>query len=205
VQTQHHTSLLIVEDHPLFRSGLVDLLVQAKIATEVHAVGTAAAALDLLNSNLDVDLVLADWRLPDMDGLSLFKLMATSHPTVARVLMSGTDDPRLPRSSQSAGLLGFLPKSLEPIELVEAIGQILNGSTCFAGNDVDVEALTPRQTEVLKGVAVGLTNKHIARKLGITERTVKHHLNQASMRLGTNRRSEAVSQALSKGLIALNE
>lgn len=197
------TSLLIVEDHPLYRHGLIDVLNQSKVVDELCTVNSGEAALALLNSDVDFDLILADWQLPDMDGLALLRVVAKDHPTIARVLMSGTDDPRLPTSCIEAGLLGFLPKSLDPGEMVAIIVRMLSGDSWFPARSGTHRMLTPRQTTILEGIAAGQTNKHLARSIRITERTVKHHLTAIFARLGTARRAEAVSRAVAEGLIRL--
>lgn len=197
------TSLLVVEDHPLYRHGLIGLLQGAATFDELRGVNSGAAALALLGTGADFDMILADWRLPDMDGLALLRCVAEKHPTIARVLMSGTDDPRLPALCAQEGMMGFLPKSLEPTDMLAVIARLLNGETWLPSGKADPRMLSPRQTAVLEGVAAGLTNKHLARNLGITERTVKHHLAEIFSRLGTTRRAEAVSRAVSEGLIQL--
>jgi DNA-binding NarL/FixJ family response regulator len=197
------TSLLIVEDHPLYRHGLMDVLNQSQAVDELRTVNSGEAALALLGGGVDFDLILSDWRLPDMDGLALLRLVAKDYPTIARVLMSGTDDPRLPASCIDAGLLGFLPKSLDPKEMVSIISRMLMGDSWFPARSGAQRMLTPRQTQVLEGIAAGQTNKHLARSIGITERTVKHHLTAIFARLGTTRRAEAVSRAVAEGLIRL--
>ncbi len=195
------TSLLIVEDHPLYRHGLIDVLNRSSVVDELRTVNSGNAATGLLDGGADFDMILADWRLPDMDGLALLREVARKHPTVARVLMSGTDDPRLPALCAQQGLLGFLPKSLEPADMLVVIERLLSGESWFPSGKADARMLSPRQTQILEGIAGGLTNKHLARQLGITERTVKHHLTAIFNRLGTTRRAEAVSRAVTEGLI----
>lgn len=197
------TSLLIIEDHPLYRHGLIDLLHRSAVVDELRSVNSGATAIALLASGADFDMILADWRLPDMDGLALLQSVAEKHPTIARVLMSGTDDPRLPALCAQQGLLGFVPKSLEPTDMLAIVARLLTGESWFPSGKADARMLSPRQTAVLEGIAAGLTNKHLARNLGITERTVKHHLTAIFERLGTTRRAEAVSRAVEQGLIQL--
>ena len=197
------TTLLVVEDHPLYRHGLMDVLARSGVADDIRSATSAAAALSILASGDEEGMALCDWRLPDADGLQFLRDVARSHPTVARVLMSGTDDPRLPALCQEEGILGFVPKSLEPAETIAVLKRLLNGESWFPSGKADERMLSPRQTEILEGIAGGLTNKHLARNLGITERTVKHHLTAIFDRLGTTRRAEAVSRAVEQGLIRL--
>lgn len=197
------TTLLVVEDHPLYRQGLVDVIARAGVADDIRSATSAGTALEILASGDDIDMALCDWRLPDGDGVQFLRDVAQRHPTVARVLMSGTDDPRLPALCAAEGFLGFLPKSLEPADTIAVLTRLMNGDSWFPSRAVESRMLSPRQTEILEGIAGGLTNKHLARNLGITERTVKHHLTAIFERLGTSRRAEAVSRAVEQGLIHL--
>lgn len=195
------TSILVVEDHPLYRDGLIGLLTRSQCVDAIESTTSAAQARALLDSGADFDIVLCDWRLPDGDGLAFLRSVAKQNPTIARVLMSGTDDPRLPLLCIDEGLAAYLPKSLEPNETIAIITRLLDGETWFPSSKTDARMLTPRQTEILIGIAHGKTNKHLARDLGIAERTVKHHLTVVFERLGTTRRAEAVTRAVEAGLI----
>jgi two-component system, NarL family, nitrate/nitrite response regulator NarL len=195
--------MLVVEDHPLYREGLVDLLARSQLLDTIRTTNSAAQARSLLDAGADFDIILSDWRLPDSDGLAFLKSVEKTNPTIARVLMSGTDDPRLPVLCMEDGLSAYLPKSLEPNEMISVIARLLDGETWFPSSKTDARMLTPRQTEILVGIAAGKTNKHLAREIGITERTVKHHLTAVFERLGTTRRAEAVSRAVEQGLIRL--
>jgi two-component system, NarL family, nitrate/nitrite response regulator NarL len=197
------SSMLVVEDHPLYREGLVDLLARSQLLETIRTTNSAAQARSLLDAGADFDIILSDWRLPDSDGLAFLKSVEKTNPTIARVLMSGTDDPRLPVLCMEDGLSAYLPKSLEPNEMISVIARLLDGETWFPSSKTDARMLTPRQTEILVGIAAGKTNKHLAREIGITERTVKHHLTAVFERLGTTRRAEAVSRAVEQGLIRL--
>jgi two-component system, NarL family, nitrate/nitrite response regulator NarL len=199
------TSILVVEDHPLYRDGLIDLLTRSQMLDSIRTANSAAQARALLDAGVDFDIILSDWRLPDGDGLTFLKSVAKSNPTIARVLMSGTDDPRLPLLCMEEGLAAYLPKSLEPTDTVSVIALLLEGETWFPRTKTDTRMLTPRQTEILVGIAAGKTNKHLARELGITERTVKHHLTAVFERLGTTRRAEAVSRAVNEGFIHIRQ
>lgn len=195
--------ILVVEDHPLYREGLLQVL--ARMADDVACVpvGSPREALDQLKLGHDFDVVLSDWRLPQMDGIALLAEIGRTHPTIARVLYSGTDDPHLAAEAQRAGLMGYLPKTLTADQLVAAVEQILLGEPWFPQNRPVSAVLTNRQTTILEQVAYGHGNKQIARTLGITERTVKFHLTLIFDRLGTSSRTEAVTRAAVQGLIRL--
>ena len=201
--------VLIVEDHPLYRVALTHALEQLQCGTD-HGLrfSTAASqddALALLASWPDILLVLSDQGLRQGNGLDLLQEVGIRWPTVARVLLSGSQEPGLVGRARRLGLMGFLPKDLEPRQLVQAIDQVLTGEPWFPpaarGQDTLMGQLTERQTRVLTGVAAGQSNKQLARVLGLSERTIKFHLECAYLRLGVSNRAEAVVRALGLGLI----
>lgn len=197
--------LLIVEDHPLYRDGLLALLQRRAPQLQCRATDTGGEALRLLREHADVDLVLADLRLPGaLDGLALLERIGQAHPTVARVLVSGSDDPHLPAQARRAGLMGYLPKSLEPALWEQALARILGGEPWFPHAPGSAEpGPTERQAAILARLAEGLTNKAIAGELGITERTVKYHLAEIYGRLDAANRAEAVARASARGWLRL--
>ncbi len=196
--------LLIVEDHPLYLDGLLALLQRSAPQLQCRAVDRAEAALGFLRAHPETDLVLSDHRLPGpMDGLALLVQVGRDFPTAARVLVSGTDDPHLPQHARRNGLMGFLPKSLEPVQWVEALSRILQGDPWFPASAVEESGLTPRQALILERLAVGHGSKAIADELGITERTIKYHVGEVFARLQASSRAEAVARASARGWIRL--
>ncbi|TXT33875.1 MAG: two component LuxR family transcriptional regulator [Comamonadaceae bacterium] len=198
---QQSVSKPVVDDHPLFRDGFI-AAVQSRLPGIVFGVaGSAREALLHAKSN-PPDLVLVDWRLPDGDGLSLLRDIGKLCPLSARVLLSGSDDPRLPGQARAAGLLGYLPKTLEPTLLVHAIERIVRGESFFpdAAATRAAAVLTARQHEILILVSRGMTSKEIARALVISERTVKDHIALIFDRLGAVNRADAISRAVARGL-----
>jgi DNA-binding NarL/FixJ family response regulator len=203
--------VLIVEDHPLYRVALMHALEQLQCGSDnglrFSAAASQADALALLASWPDILLVVSDQGLRQGNGLDLLQEVGQRWPTVARVLMSGTNEPGLVERARRMGLMGFLPKALEPRQLVQAIDQVLSGEPWFPplakGSDAPLSQLTERQQHVLAGVAAGQSNKQVARALGLSERTVKFHLECAYLRLGVANRAEAVVRALRQGLIRI--
>lgn len=193
---------MLVDDHPLFRDGFI-AAVQSRLSGIVFEVAGSAREALLRASSNPPDLVLVDWRLPDGDGLRLLREMGQLYPLSARVLLSGSDDPRLPGQARAAGLMGYLPKTLEPTLLVHAIQLIVQGNGFFPdATAIRASAvLTARQQEILILVSRGLTSKEIARVLVISERTVKDHIALIFDRLGAVNRADAISRAASRGLI----
>lgn len=195
---------LIVEDHPLYRDGLLALLQRAAPQLQCRAADSAEAALQQLRVHADIDLVLCDLRLPGaMDGLALLARVGAEFPTAARVLVSGSDDPHLPAQARRAGLMGYLPKRLDPAAWVQALSRILAGDPWFPAGAAAEPGPTERQAVILQRLAAGCGNKEIARELGITERTVKYHLAEIYGRLGAANRAEAVARAGARGWIRL--
>jgi DNA-binding NarL/FixJ family response regulator len=200
--------VLIVEDHPLYSDGLVNMLARQAPSLRCRVAPDAASALELLARLGGIDLLLVDQRLPGaMDGLALLERVGTLYPTAGRVLISGSEDARLSAQARRIGAMGFLPKSLAPAEWLAALQSVLAGEPWFASsaNDDASAGLTPRQVLILERIAAGHTNKVIARELGVTERTIKYHLSEIFARVSATSRAEAVARASAKGWIGLPE
>ncbi|RKR66646.1 LuxR family two component transcriptional regulator [Acidovorax sp. 94] len=201
-------ALLLVDDHPLFRDGLAAALRHQAPGLRVQAVGSPAEAIDLLAGHGEgesegFDLVLLDYRLPGMDGLRCAALLMAQHPGMGVGLMSGVDDPTLARRTQDAGLVAYLPKTLEVPALLAQLRQLAEGEPSFAvaAQPPDAEqptgpyGLTARQIDVLHMLASGGSNKEIARAMGISPGTVKNHLNAIFTKMGAANRVQAVMMA----------
>ena len=200
-------ALLLVEDHPLVRDGLAAALRHQAPGLRVQAVGSPAEALELLMSDGEgFDLVLLDYRLPGTDGLRCAAQVMERHPGLGVGLMSGADDPTLGRRAQDAGLVAYLPKTLEIPALLAQLRQLAEGEPAFAdaarAPDADQAptgpyGLTVRQVDVLRMLASGGSNKEIAREMGISPGTVKNHLNAIFTKMGAANRTQAVMMARS--------
>lgn len=200
---------LIVDDHPLYREGLISALRSRLGDVTVSGADSAEDGLAILDKNPDIELVLIDLRLPGMDGFAALRLYGERFPAVARVVVSGDDDPVLVQRAFAAGASGFIPKSLAVDDVAGAIRQIMRGElfvppsqaqgTTSAG---DTKSLTLRQIEVLRLLGEGYTNKEIARTLDITERTAKAHLAAIFEALNAENRTQAVIAAQRAGWIS---
>ena len=192
-------SVLLVDDHPLFREGLMLALAQRSPALHCHAVASLQEALQhVAASGNSVDLVLFDYRLPGEDGLACARKLRLRFPQIACALMSGSDDASLPTRVREAGLVGYFPKTLDVDALLEGLACLARGETFYTSGFAALsasshEGLTPRQHEILRRVADGATNKEIAQLLQIAPHTVKNHLAQIFDRLGASNRAQAVS------------
>lgn len=199
---------LIVDDHPLYREGLISALRARLSGINVSGAGTAEEGLTLLEAHPDIELVLIDLRLPGMDGFAALELYGARFPAVARVIVSGDDDPALVQRAFNAGASGFIAKSMAIDEVAAAIRSVMDGELFVPKTEGErnlapssARALTLRQIEVLHLLGEGYTNKEIARTLNITERTAKAHLSAILDALNAENRTQAVVAAQRAGLI----
>jgi len=198
-------TLVIADDHPLFRAAL-------KEAVGRHLPDAAiieASSLDTLQRAIvdhsDVDLILLDLRMPGARGFSSLLYLRAEHPTIPVIVVSASESPSVVQRALDFGASGFIPKSAR----IEAIGEVLR--TVLGGGvaaprapnglaRVDLQdresarrlsTLTPQQLKVLVLLADGQSNKYIAGNLAITEATVKAHITGILRKLGIERRTQA--------------
>jgi two-component system, NarL family, nitrate/nitrite response regulator NarL len=211
-------TVLVVDDHPLFREGLQQVLQQLASGTRVIAEGDAARALQMAASVEDLELVLLDLGLPGMDGFAAVERFAQVTPGVPVVIISASEDPAEVRRALALGALGYIPKSTPPNILLDAIRLVLGGGVyvppllvramrpapalaTMGGEASGPEDLTGRQLEVLALLAVGKSNKIIARELDLSEKTVKAHVTAVFRALGVVNRTQAAIEARNRGLL----
>lgn len=190
------TCLLFVDDHPLYRTGVQRALGEAMPDLTVVLATDHDEALSYLGNHDDVDLCLTDYRLVGPDGLTLLKAVGDRFPTVARGLLCSDPTPELAEQVRALGCLACLSKARDMDALVAALAELFNGGAVFDSLAFPArEILSSRRRLVLDLAAKGGSNKDIARRLGISERTVKDHWTQIFLRLGVVNRAEAVSRA----------
>jgi DNA-binding NarL/FixJ family response regulator len=194
--------LLLIDDHPLFSVGFAHALSQVASGVEVLTAPTIRDGLAQAAGWPDLDIVLIDYRLGDTDGLAGLRHFGERFPLVARVLISGNEDPALALRARAAGASGFLGKSASIAALLAALQRVANGEVVFddAAQRIGTGA-TARQMEVLTLVAQGLPNKRIALELGIAERTVKLHVTALLEALGAHNRTHLLVRAREQGLL----
>ena len=212
--------ILVADDHTLFRKGLRSLLEQL---TCMEVVGEAATGTEAvaLAEELVPDVVLMDIRMPGLGGIEATKLILHENPQIGVILVTMYDDEESVFSGMRAGARGYVLKGADPEDLRRAIeaasrGEVLlvpaiaakmlhrferTGEPRQAG--ILYEELTPRELEVLRLVAEGLSNKEIAAKLTLSEKTVKNRVSNIFAKLRVNDRTQAVLQALRTGLVHL--
>jgi len=197
-------TLLFVDDHPLYREGFQRALSMAIPGACVLLAENMAMAIQAIDNNPDIDFCLTDFNLPDGDGLALLRRISASHPTVAKGILCGSLDAALGYHAKALGCVACLSKNRDIEGLSDAIRTIIKGGVVF-----DIEPalenaahfLSDKRKEILRMASKGLSNKEIARKMDISERTVKDHWSNIFEQMGVSNRTEAVSQAMTRRLV----
>jgi DNA-binding NarL/FixJ family response regulator len=208
-QRDERVRVLVADDHPVVRSGLVGML---GVEPGVEVVGEAAdgAAAVAAAHDLRPDLVLMDLRMPVLDGAAATARITAELPGV-RVLVLTTyeTDADILRAVE-AGATGYLLKDTPREQLVAGVRAAARGESALSPSVAsrlvqqvrgESERLTPRELEVLAGVARGLSNAAIGRELFIAEATVKTHLLRSFTKLGVDDRTAAVTVAMQRGVL----
>lgn len=202
------TKVLISDDHPLFRTALVQALSGCLPDAEILQARDLPETFAQLAARDDIDLVLLDLHMPGNQGLTGLASIRCQYPAVAVVVVSANEDPRVIRRALDHGAAGFIPKSTALDELTNALNIVLDCgewipahlSRAVAGIEDAHEdrelarrmaALTPQQFRVLAMVADGRLNKQIADELNIQERTVKAHMSEIFHKLNVRNRTQA--------------
>ena len=205
-------TVFVVDDHAMVRAGLRQLL---DTAEDIDVVGSAENGQQSveLAASLHPDVVLMDLQMPVMDGVAATAAVREESPGSAVVIVTSYSDRERILGALDAGAVGYLLKDALPDEILAGVRAAARGESPLhprAAREllsaraekparVEVE-LTSRETEVLVLVRAGLSNKQIARRLGITERTVKAHLTSTFQRIGVVDRTQAALWAERQGL-----
>lgn len=188
--------LLIADDHDLVRDAVAALL-RAGGCEEVTVAGTFAQAMEHLRAAGRFDLVLLDYDMPGMDGLGGLAAMRAAFPDQPVAIISGVARPAAAREALEAGAIGFVPKALPARSMIGAVTLMASGSV-FAPFDFlrqddapTLAGLSARETEVLRGICAGRTNKEIAREMALQEVTIKLHVRTLTRKIGARNRTHA--------------
>lgn len=194
-------NILLVDDHALLQHALSAMLEPLLSGGAIVCAASAQEAVAALRTSKQFHLILLDLKLPDSDGLRLLSLLRREAPGVPVAVFSGQDAPIYRQLAREAEVEGFLSKSMQPAALVEAVKLLLAGRRFFddqadrsrtAGEPRVRPKLSPKQERVLCCLMEGLSNKEIAQKLDLSERTVKMHLTSVYHVLGVSTRSQAI-------------
>ena len=199
--------VLVADDHAVVRQGLRTFL---DLQEDISVVGEAADGAEAvaLAERLSPDVVLLDVVMPGMDGIEALRRLRLEVPAArAIVLSSFVDDDKL-FPAVRAGAAGYLLKDVQPAELVAAIRTVHGGGALLHPSvaarlmdELATDPLTPREREVLVLIGRGMSNKLIARELGIAEKTVKAHVSAVLAKLGVADRTQAALYAVRAGLV----
>ena len=199
--------ILLVDDHYVVRLGLAaSLNLDPKI--EVVAEAESGAEVLPLYEQHHPDLVIVDWRLPDMNGGEVIKRLREKHPDARVLVLSAFESEETIFQAVHAGAVGYLPKSSRRPELIESVMAASRGEAAFppaiAAKLTDRlrrPELTPREIEVVAELVRGNSNKEIATHLDISDNTVKLHITHIMQKLGAKDRTHAASIALQRGIV----
>lgn len=196
------TTLLVADDHPLFRAAVIHVLRESLPSLQVWEAASAATLRAALQEHADIELVLLDLAMPGAHGFSSLLHVRGEYPDIPVVVISSNEHPRVVRRAQQFGAAGFIPKSAPADTMGEAIRTVLDGGNWFqpmAAERSEADAqlaarlaqLTPQQFRVLLCLADGLLNKQIAHELGLAENTVKVHITAILKKLECYSRTQA--------------
>lgn len=210
--------VFLVDDQNLVRQGVQALL---ELADDIEVVGEAASgeeAVDKIPAT-EIDVVLLDMRMPGLSGLDVLQALNEKEQLPPTIILTTFDDDEMVLAGVRAGAKGYLLKDVPLEELVDGIKQVANGKTIVRPQATEKilenvshlkneftsfkepESLTGRETEILRLMAGGHSNKEIANSLFVAEGTVKNHVSNILSKLGVRDRTRAVLKALELGLI----
>lgn len=216
------TKILIADDHPLLREALCQVFSNQKDMEIVGQAGNGEEAIDLA-SQLKPDILVMDIMMPKFDGLEASRQIKKIAPNTAILILTAYDDDNYVLGLLEAGATGYLMKSAKGQDLVEAVRAVRAGESVLhpkiiekllkqamvkpvgAAEQKIKDLLSDREMEMLELLATGMSNKEIAEKLCLSLRTVKAHMSNIFTKMNVASRSEALVEALRKGLLTLDD
>jgi DNA-binding NarL/FixJ family response regulator len=209
--------VVIADDHPMYRYGLGAVLAQSDQITVLETVGDGNELLRAVGEH-HPDVVITDLSMPGLDGVAVAKQLLSDFPGVAVLVLTMHEDDEHVFAAMRAGASGYLVKGADGEEIERAVLAVAGGDavyggqvarrivTFFAGDPNDPAAtrafpgLTPRELEVLGLLATGCRNHEIARRLGMSDKTVRNHVSQVLLKLQVPDRTAAALKAKDAGL-----
>lgn len=203
--------VLIVDDHPVVRTGLRTML---ESEPSISVIGMAESASEAFREveKTQPDVVLMDLRMPEMEGAEAITRLRRIYPDLRILVLTNYEEDDYIFRALRAGAMGYLLKSTPQAEIVQAVEMVHDNQRCISpsikerlAEIIGREELTYREVEVLTLAAMGMTNKEIAQQLFISDKTARNHIASCLVKLGANDRTEAVTTAMKRGLIRLPE
>jgi two-component system response regulator DevR len=197
--------VFLLDDHEIVRRGIADLLSSAGDIEVVGEAGTAAEALRRIPA-VQPDVALLDGRLPDGSGIDVCREIQSSHPHIRCLILTSYDDDDALFAAVMAGASGYLLKEIRGSSLIDGIRQVSAGHSLLdpsvtervmqrlrtgKAQDPRLQALTERERDILDLIAEGLSNREIAQRLFLAEKTVKNYVSGLLSKLGMQRRTQA--------------
>jgi NarL family two-component system response regulator LiaR len=210
--TSKRIRVLMVDDHAMMRIGLATFL---QAFDDLELVGEASNGIEALElcDKLQPDVVLMDLVMPEMDGVTATRTICQKFPHIKVIALTSFEEAELVHGVLQAGAIGYLLKDVSAEKLAEAIRAAVEGKPSLAPeaarilieaatrSPVPTSQLTDREREVLALMVEGLNNTEIAKRLVVSQSTIKSHVSSILSKLGVNSRTEAVAIALQKNLI----
>ncbi|WP_341661717.1 response regulator transcription factor [Vibrio sp.] len=195
-------TIIIADDHPLFRNALFQSVHMAVSGANLIEADSLNGLLTVLSKEQEPDLLLLDLKMPGTNGLSGLIQLRAEYPELPIVVISASEEPSVITQVRNHGAFGFIPKSSDMRELLNALNQVLNGEPFFPeyaneykiNNELTekIATLTPQQYKVLTMLSDGLLNKQIAYELNVSEATIKAHMTAIFRKLNVKNRTQAV-------------
>lgn len=205
--------LVVVDDHPVVRHGLVAML---RYERDMQVVGEAENGVEAVNRILELlpDVVLLDLNLPKMSGIDVMRQVRAQQPQIRFLVLTTYDTDEYIAPALEAGAQGYLLKDATPDELTRAVRSLAAGGAALEEGvaarvlesiaEPGGDELSVRELEVLRLLVAGASNKAIAAQLNLSENTIKTHLSHIFGKLRVRSRAEAVAAALQRGLVPLD-
>ena len=216
--------IVVVDDHPLFRSALLRVLESKANLEVVGEAGDGVEAVEVCRRSRP-ELVLMDVMMPRADGLEATRAIKREFPHTVVLVLTAFEDPDYLAKALRAGAAGYVLKSAPIARIIDAVGKALGGESPLDGEvaarllmrlveatpqeevpeveeSLMLEALSPRETEVLRLMARGFTNQQISRSLFVSVSTVKKHVRSVISKLGVSDRTQAAVKAVEMGMLA---